>query len=208
VFYTRTKDDINLVWRVSRMGDLPWTCGKSFRKQSIHEHGFNSPFEEFAIALDLSRGGVRVVYPRAIYMTGSLRDSNRALKDDRRFAALSRLMNPEGKPLLGRDRDYITVWGFWNGPDPMLAEDDSRQYQAADAEKACEQNLIDQATLDNLLALKTERLQRCGFEDLHPKADHLLVSFDPDGNMLRDDQGVPDIRLCNFELVRKSELAD
>ena len=92
VFYTRTKDDINLVWRVSRMGDLPWTCGKSFRKQSIHEHGFNSPFEEFAIAMDLSRGGVRVVYPRAIYMTGSQRDSSRSTKDERRFAPLSRML--------------------------------------------------------------------------------------------------------------------
>jgi len=208
VYYTETKDDINLVWRVSRMGDLPWTYGRSFRKQAIHEHGFNSPFEEFAIAMDVSRGGLRAVYPRAIYMTGSLRDSNRALKDDRRFAAVSQLLTPEGKPLLGRDRDYITVWGFWNGPDDMLAQDDTRRYRALDTGVANQKGLIDEATLETLLALKASRLRRCGFEDLHPKPDHLLVSFDHDGTLLRDSDGKPDIRLCNFELVRKLSRRD
>jgi hypothetical protein len=203
VYYTKTKDDINLVWRVSRMGDLPWTYGPSFRKQAIHEHGFNSPFEEFAIAIDVSRGGLRVVYPRAIYMTGSLRAPNRPWKDDRRFGDLSRLLTPEGKPLLGRDRDYITVWGFWNGPDDMLAEDDTRCYRALNAGAAHEQGLVDDATLSALLGLKASRLRGCGFDDLHPKPDHLLVSIDPDGVLLRDSDGKPDIRLCNFELVRK-----
>ncbi len=49
VYYTKTKDDINLVWRVSRMGDLPWTYGPSFRKQAIHEHG-SSPWMSVAKA--------------------------------------------------------------------------------------------------------------------------------------------------------------
>jgi hypothetical protein len=203
VHYTKTKDDINLVWRVSRMGDLPWTYGRSFRKQSIHEHGFNSPFEEFAIAMDLSRGGVRVVYPRAIYMTGSRRDSSRAMKDERRFAPLAQMLTPEGEPLLRRDRDYITIWGFWNGPDEMLAEDDTRRYQALDAATAHGQGLIDEPTHQALVNLKKHHLNRHGFEDLRAKPDHLLVSFDADGQLLSDRDGHPDIRLCNFELVRK-----
>jgi hypothetical protein len=204
VYYTRTKDDINLVWRVSRMGDLPWTCGKSFRKQPIHEHGFNTPFEEFAIAMDLGRAGVRVVYPRAIYMTGSRRGSNRAMQDDRRFASLNHLLTPEGEPLLRRDRDYITIWGFWNGPDEMLAEDDTRHYKALNAGEASRQGLIDKVTLEGLLRLKRSHLEQCGLEDLHPKPEHLLVSFDQDGRLLRDSNSAPDIRLCNFELVRKA----
>jgi len=207
VYSTRTKDDINLVWRVSRMGDLPRTHRGTRRKQDVHEHGYNSPFEEFAIAMDLSRGGVRVVYPRAIYMTGSLRDADRALKDDRRFAALNQMLTPEGEPLLRRDRDYVTVWGFWNGPDEMLAQDDTHHYNARDAGEACRQGLIDERTLDALLALKLSRLERFGFEDLHPKADHLLVSFDEDGTLLRDSDGKPEIRLCNFEMVRKARCA-
>jgi len=205
VYYTKTKDDINLVWRVSRMGDLPWACGKSFRKQPIHEHGFNSPFEEFAIAMDLSRGGVRVVYPRAIYMTGSRRDSSRSMKDERRFAPLAQMLTPEGEPLLRRDRDYITVWGFWNGPDEMLADDDTRRYTALNGEEAHRQGLIDDAMLEALVNLKKQRLSAFGFVDLRPKPDHLLVSFDHSGSMLRDSEGKPDIRLCNFELIRKAQ---
>jgi hypothetical protein len=204
VHYTKTKDDINLVWRVSRMGDLPWACGPSFRKQPIHEHGFNSPFEEFAIAMDLSRDGVRVVYPRAIYMTGSRRDSSRAMKDERRFAPMAQLLTPEGEPVLRRDRDYITVWGFWNGPDEMLAGDDTRCYRALDAEAAHRQGLIDEATLTALVDLKKQHLSTRGFDDLRPKPDHLLVSFDPAGTLLRDSDGKPDIRLCSFELIRKA----
>lgn len=32
----------------------------------VRAHGFNSPFEEFSIALDLARRGVPTTYPRAI----------------------------------------------------------------------------------------------------------------------------------------------
>jgi hypothetical protein len=206
VYHTKTKDDINLVWRVSRMGNLPWACGSTFRKQAIHAHGFNSPFEEFAIAMELSRQGRRVVYPRAIYMTGSLRDSNWPWKDDRRFLHLSEMLTPEGTPLLRRDRDYITVWGYWNGPDDMLAEDDTHRYRAFDAAAAHQQGLIDGVTLDELLALKVAHLRACGFEDLRPKPDHLLVSVDHHDALVRDAEGKPDIRLCNFELVRKIEV--
>lgn len=203
VYYTRTKDDINLVWRVSRMGDVPSMDGEPASDAVIGEHGYNSPFEEFAIAMDLSRGGVRVVYPRAIYMTGSSRDSDRAMKDHRRFASLNDLLTPEGEPLLRRDRDYITVWGFWNGPDEMLAEDDTRHYKAMDAGEACRRALIDDRTLQALVDLKDRHLRHLGYEDLHPKPDHLLVSFDQEGTMFRDAEGHPDIRLCNFELLRE-----
>jgi hypothetical protein len=148
------------------------------------------------------------VYPRAIYMTGTLRDSDRRFKDDQRFKRINRMLTPEGEPLLRKDRDYITVWGFWNGPDEMLAEDDTRHYQALDAGDACRQGLIDNVTLDDLVAMKLRRLGRCGLEDLYPKPDHLLVSFDQEGTLLRDAEGKPDIRLCNFELVRKADCPD
>ncbi|MCU0772331.1 MAG: hypothetical protein MUE94_11275 [Verrucomicrobia bacterium] len=203
VYYTRTKDDINLVWRVSRMGDTASAHTGKSRREAIREHGYNSPFEEFALAMELSRAGARVVYPRAIYMTGSLRDAGRAFKDDRRFNTLNQMLTPEGEPLLRRDRDYITVWGFWNGPDEMLAADDTRRYRALNAGEAREQGLIDNPTLQSLLQLKLERLRQCGIEDLNPKPDHLLVSFDHAGTLVRDAEGKPDIRLCNFELLRK-----
>jgi hypothetical protein len=129
------------------------------------------------------------------------------MQDDRRFAPLNHLLTPEGEPLLRRDRDYITVWGFWNGPDEMLADDDTRRYKAMNTEKAHQSGLIDPTMLDNLVSLKNRHLASQGFEDLRPKPEHLLVSFDHNGEMLRDADGQPDIRLCNFELVRQHRVA-
>ena len=202
VFFTRTKDNVNLVWKVSRMGELPHLAKPSAHQAAV-AHGFNSPFEEFALALELTRAGVRTVYPRAIYMTGSQRGDLLGAPDERRYAALARLRTPAGEPVLHRDRDYITVWGFWNGPDELLAADDSRHYVAMNARQAQQRNLIQAATVKELLATKTGRLRRMGVEDLNPKPDHLLVSFEAEGDLLLDAQGKPDVRLCNFELLRR-----
>ena len=59
VFHTCTKDNINLVWRVSRMGEPAWLTNPGSNPDAAREHGFNSPFEEFAFALNLSRHGVK-----------------------------------------------------------------------------------------------------------------------------------------------------
>ena len=53
------------------------------------------------------------------------------------------------------------------------------------------------------MRLKAERLARCGFEDLNPKPDHLLISFGPDMQLVLGTTGKPEVRLCNFELVRR-----
>src|ERR1700690_2588420 len=95
IFYTRTKDNINLVWKVSRMGDSPWLKNPGALKEEAQTHGFNSPFEEFAFALEMSRQGVRTVYPRAIYMTGRQRGSARPVSDGRRYAALAEFHTPD-----------------------------------------------------------------------------------------------------------------
>jgi hypothetical protein len=73
VFKTCTKDNVNLVWKVSRLGDTPWLSSPAADATAAQQHGFNSPFEEFAFALELTRGGVKTVYPRAIYRTGTKR---------------------------------------------------------------------------------------------------------------------------------------
>jgi hypothetical protein len=35
------------------------------------------------------------------------------------------------------------------------------------------------------------------------KPDHLLISFDPAQQLVRDTLGKPELQLCNFELVRR-----
>ena len=46
-------------------------------------------------------------------------------------------------------------------------------------------------------------LANCGLEDLNPKPDHLLLCFDCENRLVLDESGLPDVRLCNLELVRR-----
>jgi hypothetical protein len=202
VFKTCTKDNIHLVWKISRLGERPALPADHPRHQGIVECGFNSPFEEFAHAMELTRRGFRTVYPRAIYMTGQRTAGERKPADPRRYAAMAALKTPEGEAALRRDHDYITVWGFWNGPDEVLAARDGQFYRAVDAAQARQQQLLTPADADELLTHASRRLAECGFEDLNFKADHLLISFAPDGRMVQDSFNKPEVRLCNFELVR------
>jgi hypothetical protein len=203
VFHTRTKDNINLVWRVSRMGDVPWLSHADANQEAARAHGYNSPFEEFAFALEAGRHGVNTIYPRAIYMTGRRRDAAKPVDDDRRYAALAQLRTPDGAPLVRKEYDYITVWGFWNGPDERLAAADGNFYNAVNARQAFAKKLISGEGLRELMELKATRLARCGFEDLNLKPDHLLISFDSQERMVLGTQGKPEVRLCNFELIRR-----
>ncbi len=200
VFRTSTKDNIKLVWRVSRLGDTPW-LGTVGNLQPILKHGYNSPFEEFAHALQLSRSGVRTIYPRAIYMTGH-KAGAKSIADHRRYSELAHLQTPDGEPAISKDHEYITIWGFWNGPDELLAERDAEYYRGIDAEKACEEGLITKETLNELIARVRARIKRAGFEALNLKPDHLLISFNSENEMAMDTLGKPEVRLCNFELMR------
>jgi hypothetical protein len=203
VFYTRTKDNINLVWKVSRMGDSPWLTNPEANQKAVQEHGFNSPFEEFTFALELAARGVKTVYPRAIYMTGRARRNAGKQADNRRYAALGDLQTPDGEPAVSSGCDYITIWGFWNGPDELLATQDGQFYQGYNARHANAHGMISDRLLAELMQQKAERLSRCGFEDLNPKPDHLLISFDPAQKLVLGNTGKPEVRLCNFELLRR-----
>ncbi|MGD0815283.1 MAG: hypothetical protein ABSA83_16930 [Verrucomicrobiota bacterium] len=201
VFRTCTKDNIKLVWRVSRMGDPAQMKGAEAIPDAARAHEYNSPFEEFALALHLSGHGIKTIYPRAIYMTGSPRESSRA-DDARRYLALADLRTPDGEPAIRKDYDYITIWGFWNGPDALVAADDGSSYSSVNAKHACAKGLITRRMMEELVRAKAAKLAGCGLEDLNLKPDHLLISFDAAGKLVLDAGGKPEVRLCNFEFVR------
>jgi hypothetical protein len=203
IYYTRTKDDINLVWKVSRMGEQPLLNNPEARNAKASEYGFNSPFEEFAFALELARHEVKTVYPRAIYMTGRKGGTERHVRDERRYQTLSDLSTPDGLPALRKEYDYVTIWGFWNGPDELLAAQDGRFYHAVNAKRALANGMVRSELLSGLLSLKAQRLAQSGFEDLNPKPDHLLISFDQSNKLVLRELDTPEVRLCNFEFVRR-----
>ncbi len=203
VFRTRTKDNINLVWRVSRVGDTPWLSETASRARDILDHGFNSPFEEFARALELTRAGVGTTYPRAIYMTGHKASAARTIADHRRYYQLADLRTPDGIIAMSKDHDYITIWGFWNGTDEVLAAQDGSFYHGIDAAQAHTRGLVSEEMVQTLMSRLRERLRDAGYEDLNLKPDHVLLSVTEDNQLVMAQPGYPEFRLCNFELVRR-----
>lgn len=207
VFRTRTKDNINFVWRVSRVGDRPAIRGNTERAREILEHGFNSPFEEFAWALELARAGVSTVYPRAIYMTGHKANVPRVIADHRRYDRFAGLRTPDGAPAMSRNHEYITIWGFWNGTDEMLAAQDRLHLLGVDAARARSEGRVTDDFVAALMTRARESLHGAGFEDLNLKPAHLLLSFTPDSQLVTASPEQTDLRLCNFELVRRLPVA-
>lgn len=210
IFYTKTKDNIHLVYRISRVGERPAAAhlaslaaedGEQVDAEAVRAFGYNSPFEEFAFALQLARRGVPAVYPRAIYMTG---DSGPPPQDEdpSRYESHRGLLTPDAQPVLRQGYDYLTVWGYWNGPDEALALRDAAHYQGISARRAFQNNLLAQTQLRELLAEQQRLLRGAGFRHLALRPDHLLLAFDSSGNLVRDSSGRLDVRLCSFSLLR------
>lgn len=201
IYYTKTKDNINIVWKISKVGEKPDVAPDDQNKK-ILGHGYNSPFEEFALAFELSRRGIPTVYPRAIYMTG-LTSEEAYVADESRYQSHRSILTPEGSPVLRSDHDYITVWGFWNGPDESLAEKDGDYYTGINALNAFRRGLITEEEYFELMQNVKRVLAEAGMEDLTLKGNHVLLSINPRGELMRNSSGMPDFRMCNLEAIRK-----
>ncbi len=200
VFETRTKDDIHLVWRVSRVGqDLP-----SDAPARARAHGYNSPFEEVALALKLTERGIETTYPRAVYMSGHKPEPHGRPPDVSRHRGHEHLHTPDGHPILSSDHEYMVLWGYWNGPDELLAAHDEDYYRPVDAARAAEEGLVPRALCRDLMDAAKERLARAGVEALWLKPDHLLLSVDPGGRLVMDAGGLPRVRICSFDLLARA----
>ncbi len=202
-YYTRTKDLINLVWKVSRVGERPDPEASSEARLRIAEHGYNSPFEEFAIALELGRRGVATVYPRVIYMTGQEAATEAYTPEASRYVSHRGILTPEGDPALRPDHNYITVWGFWNGLDEFLATHDTEYCRGVDLLRALEDGLIDAEEFAGLLDRARRELASAGFEDLNLKGTHVMLSMNPQGQLIRLEDGRLALRFSNFSFMRR-----
>jgi hypothetical protein len=200
VFYTITKDNIHLIWETSRVGELPddWDEGRYDPK--IRQYGINSPFEEFAIAHDLNQLGIPSVYVRAIYMTGTSKIEPSI--DFRRYDSHRGLLDPEGNPILQEDHNYITIRGYYNGPDYSVAEK-GPLYTPVDLANAVYRGIIDESTCQSFLETVKEKLRDAGYDGSLLKANDLLLAIDSNGNIMNNNCGEPEVIICNFELLWK-----
>jgi hypothetical protein len=203
IYDTITKDNVHLVWRVSRVGQVPDADPFVPHESRILAHGYNSPFEEFSIALELARKGIETTYPRAIYMTGRRSSVSSSLADPSRYESHAAVQTPAGDPILNPHHEYVTIWGYWNGPDEALAVKDEEVYKGIDALAAYRQGrLAEDQYVRTMQAVRT-RLATAGIEDLSLRGNHLLLSIDRRQQLAVDAQGLPLVRVCNFELLQR-----
>ncbi|MFC1645664.1 hypothetical protein ACFL2Y_00600 [Candidatus Omnitrophota bacterium] len=203
MYYTTSKDNIHLAWKVSKVGLKPDMDPYKEDEKKILGYGYNSPFEEVSIAVELSRKGIATIYPRAIYMSSNKTKISDNLLDNSRYDKHKTFVTPDRMSLLKKNRDYISIWGYWNGPDEKLAAKDSDYYEGIDILRAYKEGIITEKQYFDLLQIAKERLLKAGFEDLNFRGNHLLISFDSKKNLIKDSNGVPELRICNFEFLRK-----
>ncbi len=202
-FKTMTKDNVHLVWRVSRVGQQPEADPFVRSGRQALAYGYNSPFEEFSIAMELSRNGIDTKYPRAIYMTGQRSTTAESLADLSRYESHTDLQTPDGLPILSRKREYITIWGYWNAPDDALAVKDEVIYSGIDALSAYRNGLLTQKAYLRLMRRTKKSLIAAGIEDLSLSGSHLLLSMDKSKRLATDQEGLPVVRIRNFELLKR-----
>ncbi|MFC1708759.1 hypothetical protein ACFL2J_01690 [Candidatus Omnitrophota bacterium] len=203
MYYTVSKDNIHLAWKVSKVGLKPDMDPYKEDEKRILEYGFNSPFEEVAIAVELSRKGIPTIYPRAIYMSSNKTKIPDKLSDKSRYETHKSFATPDGIAFLKKNQDYISIWGYWNGPDEKLAAKDSDYYEGIDTLRAFKEGIITEKQYFDLLQIAKESLFQAGFEDLNFRGNHILISFDSKKNLIISDDGIPEVRICNFESLKK-----
>jgi hypothetical protein len=201
IYYTLTKDNIHLVWKASHVGENPPKNPDNERSIRKSEFGFNSPFEEFSIADFLNKNGVPTVYMRAVYMTGSVKQE--ATEDESRFLSHTGVKCPDGQPALSREHNYITIRGYYNGPDNWVAEQKGQLCRPVDLMKALHNRMIDKSELQVMTARVVSRLEEIGYDGCLLEPNDMIITYDPKGELIKDKKGNPEIRITNFEFIRK-----
>ncbi len=202
-WYTQTKDGVHLVWKISRVGEEPPGRDTDPRWPNLCRHGYNSPFEEFALAMEMTGKGIRTSYPRAIYVTGQGDVSTSGVTDQRRFQQMQGLTGPDGQPVLRIGHDYITIWGYFRGHEDSCAAEATVLYSPIGAGQAHAKALMTDDELQELVQRHLDRLRAAGYEDLNFEPDHILLSYMPGGDFQRDDNGYIATRHCNLEMIRR-----
>jgi hypothetical protein len=202
-YYACTKDRVHLIWKVSRVGELPPGSLSDPLYKPILVQGYNSPFEEFALALQMRQKGLKATYPRAIYVTGQPSESRGFILDRRRFERWEEMLAPDETPILPMDHDLVTIWGYFRGLDDDEAPVDLGFWTPVDAQQALNKGLMDQATFEQVMSDHAAELAAAGFKDSTLKGDHVLLSYRPAGTFKRNARDQVERRQCNFEMVKR-----
>lgn len=187
VYRTRTRDHADVVYRRSRVGFLPLVDPRQSGAAAIRECGYNSPFEEIALAERLREMGVHTVHPRAIYETGHETVKPLRLRDPRRFQALAEVLAPESppRPVLRPDHDYYTIWDTYRGTEPLAAAGPGGVSGVLGLERAREGGLVTADEAAAALAYARRSLERTALPGESVSDEEFVVALDPEGRVAR-----------------------
>jgi hypothetical protein len=202
-YFTESKDHIRLVWKVSSVGERPETATHGALGFRLLAHGYNSPFEEVALAHWLRRQGIPTVLPLAVYRTGHHSLLHDWPYDTSRYRSHERFCTPDGMPALEMRRNYITLWEHWHGPDPRVDGGSLPAPAPLDAAGAVVDGWLTAPEASELVRDFRARLVQAGVEALRLVPAHLLVTRGDDGALLRNGGGAIAARLCDFDFLRR-----
>lgn len=193
-YRTRTLDNIKLVYRKSHVGKKPQDDPVDRKARRAREFGYNSPFEEVAIATELRKIGIDTVLPRAIYRTSHQSEPAEWLKDDSRYASHQSLTAFDGEPVLLPSFDYYLLFGYWQGSDPTFYMDSIDGLGPVDITVGRQAGLLPEGEYTEILENTRSRLKAIGLDE-HLREDRLLMHFE-NGSVVKDKTGQPEITIC------------
>jgi hypothetical protein len=135
-------------------------------------------------------------------MTGSAKIE--ASSDMRRYESHKNILDPEGNAILQEDHNYITIRGYYNGPDHWVASQKGPLYVPVDLASAVGKGLIDESQCRMMLEKVKENLRNVNYDGSLLKPDDLLLATDGKGDIVKNYSGGPLVVICNFELIWES----
>jgi hypothetical protein len=197
VYRTRTRDSIHMVYRRSRVGIRPRIDPLMERDRRVRDHGFNSPFEEVAIAEQLRQMGIRTTHPRAICRTGHFSTKALFIRDLRRFEDHALILTPDQdrEPIMSPNYDYYTIWDHFRGVDPG-GDSGCANAGLADLGQLHDDGVVDESTSKTIAERAHHRLQAIGLIGGCLESHEIMLHLDNHGRPLRDAAGEPLIKLC------------
>jgi len=194
VFRTKSVDNVHIVYKHSRVGMKPQQDPASESGRRARQFGFNSPFEEVAIAEKLRGLGIGTTYPRGIYKTSHQSLPAEWLSDDSRYVSHQHLVTSDGSPVLQRSHDYYTLWGYWRGRNPLQDYSQTEHWGITDVDQAFSEGMISAGEHDDLISSTRSRLRSIDFAE-PIRNDRIFLSF-TQGRLSKDSSGHCEVTIC------------
>ncbi len=202
-YLTTTKDNIKLVVKESRVGDRPVYDPLLEKGDDAVCFGYNSPFEEAAVSAAMEKAGLPATRLLAIYLMNQVYSVADYRKDMSRYDSHSTFSGTDGEPVLREDRQYLTLWQYWQGSSMDMLMYPRGLYEPVNLLMAYHRGIIDRKAYESILRFTEFKLSTKGFHDLAGKSTHIITLLNREGVLTRDETGMPLYRYCNFALMKK-----